>query len=139
MQQRDLSNLKIRMDAPVISSITVYNQPHVYLSYSDSDSMTDYFNGRSTGVNHAIELLKTDGAEIVQVHTNYSEYCDPEGVELEKLLRRIKKMADKAGYINNVTMKREHNEMDGVRQEWLDISGTFIRKPEHIEYKKGGN
>lgn len=127
----------MRMDAPFISSMTIYNEPHVYLSYSDTDSQTDYFNGRSTGVNHAIDLLKTDGGEIVTVHTNYSEYCDPEGVELEKLLRRIKKMADKSGYINNVTMKREHNEMNGVRQEWLSIKGTFIRKPEHVEFKRG--
>lgn len=136
MEQKELSKLKIQMSGPVISSMTVYNQPHVYLSYSDSDSMTDYFNGRSTGVNHAIELLKTDGSDIIQVHTNYSQYCDPEGVELEKLLRRIKKMAEKAGYINNVKMEKYHNEMDGIRKEWLNVSGTFIRKPEHVEYKR---
>ena len=136
MEQRELSNLKMSMHEAVISSMTIYNNPEVYVSYSDSDSMTDYFHGRSCGVNRAIELLKTDGGEVIQVHTNYSEYCDPEGVELEKLLRRIKKMAEKSGYINNVTMKRAHNEINGLRQEWLDIRGTFIRKPAHVEYKR---
>lgn len=92
-----------------------------YVSYSDSDSMTDYFNGRIVNLNKTIELLKTDGGKIINVHTDGSQEDN------EKYLKRVAKIAKATGYKNNVTMKSRFQQMDNVRQEWIEVSGTLER------------
>ena len=79
--------------------------------------------GYFAGLKSTIEELQKWGDKTIQVHTDGGE--SPQ--EMAKVLRRIDKIATKAGYINQVTAKKRFQEMDGIRQEWIEISGLFIR------------
>lgn len=69
---------------------TIYDQGENYLSYSDTDSMTDYFHGTSAGQRRTADLLRTDGAEVVKFFAN--------GRISEAAERRARQVAKWAGY-----------------------------------------
>lgn len=118
---------KIVVDHIVIS---MGEKPEMW--YSDTDSMTDYFHHRSATIKELIEELKTRGGDVVRVTTNYSRYNDPEGKELEQLLKKINKIAKDAGYTNKVKIENRHNEMDGVRHGWVAVEGNLERMFEGV-------
>src|SRR6478735_8774949 len=85
-----------------------------YVSYSDTESMTDYYNGMILNLGRTIEYLKKDGGKTINVYTD----GETDAESHKKSLSRIAKIAKAAGYKNNVKVVQHHNEMDGVRQEW---------------------
>lgn len=97
-----------------------------YLVYSDTDSQVDYFHACSFGTNLTIEYLQKEGADVISVYTCGGEQeGSPEAI---KTLKKIQKIADKAGYINNVKGEYKYQIWEGVKNEWYEISGTFVRK-----------
>lgn len=80
--------------------------------------------GFFAGLNSTVEELAKFGANVIQVHTDGGE----SSADLAKLLRRINKIAEKSGYINEVKVTQRYQEMDGIRQEWIEVSGLFVRR-----------
>lgn len=111
-------------------NISMGQKPQVW--YSDTDSMTDYFHFINATIRETIEVLKTEGGDSIRVTTEYSQFNDPEGKELEQLLIKINKIAKESGYINKVKIENRHYEDCGVRKEWTAIEGTFERMFEGV-------
>lgn len=92
-----------------------------YVSYNDTDSMTDYNNGRICNMKKTIELLQKDGGKTINVHTDGSQE------DTMKYMNRIAKIAKATGYKNNVKIHQRFNQMDNVRTEWVEVSGQLVR------------
>ena len=117
----------------VIDSVNIEMGEKPSVWYSDTDSMTDYFHHYRVTIKEMIELLKTEGGDVVRVDTNYSFYNDPEGKELEQLLRKINKIAKAAGYINKVKIEeRISHGYQGREEKWLHVGGNLERMFEGV-------
>lgn len=97
-----------------IDSITMYDSDN-YVSYNDSDSMTDYFHGYSLGVATTIEWLKKDGADAVRVRAN--------GDFDSRDHKRAKRIAKGAGYDLTLQSKTYPN---GVTQTWYEFTRQVV-------------
>ena len=73
-----------------IYSINI-SQKDNYVSFDDSDSMTDYFHGYSLGVNRTAEWIKKHGGRSIGVNVTNNDITTP-------ALRRIQLIAKTAGY-----------------------------------------
>lgn len=119
------------MNRPCITSVCIDSADKTcYMSYSDTDSQVDYFHGISLGTNGTIEYLIKDGGACVRVYTcgSVDDVNSPRAI---KTMAKIAKIAKKAGYINEVTFKPCFQEFNGLRQEWIEISGNFVRAEGH--------
>lgn len=63
-----------------------------YLSYDDSDSMTDYFHGYSLGINRAVEWIKKDGGREIRVTVTNNDQNTP-------AFKRVQQIIKACGYI----------------------------------------
>ena len=133
MNKIDIQTVKTNIERKVVVDHVVINmgeKPRMY--YSDCDSMTDYFHRRETTIQNTIEELKTRGGDLIRVTTDYSSNSDPEGKELEQLLRKINGIAKKSGYRNLVKIENKYNERDGIRHEWIAVEGNLERMFEGV-------
>lgn len=96
----------------------------IRLTVYSKDYSLDYENigGFSTTQKNTIEILKNEGANRIFVYTDYHQEDNP-----NVYLKRISKIAKECGYTSTVTLKDMHQEMDGVRQEWKEISGQLVK------------
>ena len=79
-----------------------------YLSFDDSDSMTDYFHGYSLGINRAIDLIKKDGGHKISVSVTNDDPKIP-------ALKRIQQIAKACGY--TITDTSHEHTFHGYRDE----------------------
>ena len=134
MNQIDLTSVKHNIERKVvIDHITLSDGEKPHLWFSDCDSMTDYFHGYHATIKETIEELKTRGADSVKIDVNYSRYNDPEGKELERMLRKINKIAKEAGYINRVKVEERISYGYQKRKEtYLYVGGNLERMFEGV-------
>jgi hypothetical protein len=103
----------------------ITRQDIVRLAIYSKDYSLDYefeFGSFSTTQKKAIEIIKNEGAKIIFVNTDFREGDNP-----NTYLKRVNKIAKLAGYISTVELKDMHQEIDGVRKEWKEISGRLIK------------
>lgn len=93
-----------------IDSITMYASDN-YVSYNDSDGMTDYFHGYRLGVAATIERLANDGADVVHVRAN-GDFEDRDH-------KRAKRIAKGAGYDICLKSKALAN---GAMRTWYEFT-----------------
>ena len=87
-----------------------------YVSFDDSDSMTDYFHGYSMGVNRVVEWVKKDGGKQIKITVTNNDQKIPS-------LKRVQLIA-KAGY----TIEDKSEE-----KTWLDYRNNPV-KYFHLEW-----
>jgi hypothetical protein len=87
-----------------------------YVSFDDSDSMTDYFHGYSMGVNRVVEWVKKDGGKQIKITVTNNDQKIPS-------LKRVQQIA-KAGY----TIEDKCEE-----KTWLDYRNNPV-KYFHLEW-----
>lgn len=97
-----------------IDSITMYDSDN-YVSYSDSDGLTDYFHGYRLGVAATIEWLARDGADAVRVRAN--------GTFEARDHKRAKRIARGAGYDLRLETKTFAN---GTTRTWYEFTRPAI-------------
>jgi hypothetical protein len=134
MNQIDLNIVKAQVSRKVvIDHITLSDGEKPHLWFSDCDSMTDYFHGYHATIKETIEELKTRGSDSVRIDVNYSFESDPEGKELERMLRKINKIAKESGYINKVKIE-ERIDHGYQKQEirYMHVGGTIERMYEGV-------
>jgi hypothetical protein len=134
MNQQDLNIVKAQVSRKVvIDHITLSDGEKPHLWFSDCDSMTDYFHGYHATIKETIEELKTQGADSVRIDVNYSFSNDEEGRELERLLRKINKIAKESGYINKVKIEKKIGYgYKGVEVPYMNVGGTIERMFEGV-------
>ena len=107
----------------IVSSITFWDKDN-FMSYADSDSMTDYFHSYSLGINHLIDwFIKPDGKDrdgndwyhakvdkVIKVDFGNNE-------ELPKYFKRLEKLA-KALSLKIKTVQK-HSEYGGYKEFYL--------------------
>ena len=89
------------------------------MSYSDSDSMTDYAHGYSANLRNTIEAVREKGGEVIRVYGNSD---DP------AVLSRAKKIVKGTGnYILNMTTRHVVYENCGIVKEYDEPEIELIR------------
>lgn len=134
MNKIDIQVVKTNLQRKVVvDHITLSDGEKPHLWFSDCDSMTDYFHGYHTTIKDTIEELKTRGADSVRIDVNYSFESDPEKKELERLLRKINKIAKESGYINKVKIEeRIGHGYKGIEVPYMHVGGTLERMFEGV-------
>lgn len=126
---KELEQVKRNVSRPVIHRVFVVESGtslRNHWSYSDSDSMTDYYNGSGGSEKYLIECLLKDGGECIHVYTNGGQEENDKTTAL--LLKKIDRIAKKTHYKNNV--KGFYKEFRGYKGEIVKefvIEGTFER------------
>lgn len=82
------------MSKAQISSITCYPKGN-YVSYNDSDIMSDYFNAYHLGQKETCQWVKEDGADQIIIHVSNDSEDIPH-------LRRVKQICKTASYTYEV-------------------------------------
>ena len=78
------------MSKPTINEMTMWEK-HNYVSFSDTDSQRDYFNGYCLGVKQTIEWIERDGGSTIIVRFGNGMNCD-------KYRKRLQQLCRKCGY-----------------------------------------
>ena len=130
---KELELVKQQISKPVIDFVVVHLSGGLrnHWSYSDSDSMTDYYHGSGGSEKYLIESLNKDGGAVVQIHTNGGQEEGSE--ESIKLLKKIDRIAKRTNYINNVkgynkVFERFVSNGQLIEKSEYVIEGTFVRK-----------
>jgi len=92
-----------------------------YVSYNDSEPITDYFHGLSLGQADTIEWLRKDGAEIIKV--DFVNQHRPENMRLYK--KRLDKIAKALWYEVFYESEERMNPGGG---KWID-NWAWLKKP----------
>lgn len=79
----------------------------------------------SLSIKETAKELKKHGSDIITI---YCDWYEDDSISQSKYLKRIEKIAKESGYINNVGIKSMYQEQDGIRHEWKEINGQFIKK-----------
>ncbi len=75
---------------PTITEITMWGK-HNYVSYNDTDSQSDCFNGYCLGVRQTVEWVKNDGGDEILVRFG-------NGVDCPKYRKRLTAICRLCGY-----------------------------------------
>jgi hypothetical protein len=92
-----------------------------YVSYSDTDPMTDYFNGYSLNQRETAKWIKEDGADIIT-----GSYSNP--AEVKTLEKRLYKIAKIAGYDVELNYEGRHMKNGNIDQQWMHYGFKLIRQ-----------
>jgi len=97
-------------EKPTITSVTFWDKDN-YVSFSDTDIQTDYFNSYTLGIGQTMEWVKEDGDDVILLRFG-------NGKDLPKYRKRLEKLAHECGY-SVEEKKEERTSFDGTK--WVDF------------------
>ncbi|MFA7169899.1 MAG: hypothetical protein WC178_03525 [Candidatus Paceibacterota bacterium] len=95
-----------------ITKITMYHKSN-FVTFNDTDIMTDYFHNYSLGQKETTEWLIQDGADLITVHVVNNDQDIP-------AVRRLKQICKKCGYEYTDKSHMHHYEIQNVDEYVLE-------------------
>ena len=118
-----IQQVKQEMNKPSIDRLYTYGSK-IYARYVDENQVFEV----PMKTEELIQELQTAGTNIVNVMTDIIVYDIKTEEQAFKLLKRLNKIAEKAGYISGLRVISQHNQQGNIRKEWNEISGNLLRQ-----------
>jgi hypothetical protein len=121
MNQIDL--IKTQMNKPIIDRLSTSGNK-IYVRYIEQYQNFEV----PMKTDELVKALQTEGANTIQVLTDIIVDDLESEDRAYKLMKRIERIAEKAGYYSGLKVISQHYRQGNIKKEWNEISGNLLRK-----------
>jgi hypothetical protein len=121
MNQIDL--IKTQMNKPIIDRLSTSGNK-IYIRYVEQYQNFEV----PMKTDELVKALQTEGANTIQVLTDIIVDDLESEDRAYKLMKRIERIAEMAGYISGLKMISKYHRQDNIRKEWIELGGNLLRR-----------
>lgn len=120
---QEIQQIKKQMNKPIIDRLSTSGNK-IYARYIEEYQSFEV----PMKTDELVKALQTEGANIIQVITDIIVNDLETEDRAYKLMKRLNKIAEKAGYISGLKIIPQHFRQDNIKKEWNELSGNLVRK-----------